>query len=203
VKTLSVDVRLVTATNIDLHRAIADGRFREDLFYRLNVVPVHLPPLRNRRDDIALLADHFLDYYNRRLDKSVGRVSPDAMAALTLFRWPGNIRQLENVLERTVLFCDNETIERSDLPQELRSGAEASAADPVASAEAVVTGGVGLKDVVKQHTERVERESIVRVLGQTGGNVTRCAKLLKISRKSLQNKMKEFGLREGARDQRT
>ena len=190
VKTTKVQVRLIAATSRDLTKEIAAGRFREDLFYRLNVVPLQLPPLRERRDDIPLLAEHFRQKYNARLKKNVERIEDDALAALSAYSWPGNIRELENVLERTILFAEGTVIRAADLPPSLRQ-------QPL---DAVPAGAAGLapgpmKEIVKGQVQAIERDLIVRGLEVTGGNVTRTAKLLKISRKSLQMKMKEFGLR--------
>ena len=194
IKTIKVDVRLVTATNLDLAREVQIGNFREDLYYRLNVVPIHLPPLRDRRDDIAVLVEHFITKFNERLKKKITLVDADALERLTAYHWPGNIRELENVLERTILFCSGPTIGAADLPPELQMAVSPSTNEPRAA------GGPGratsLKEVVRQETERVERELIVRALDATGGNVTQAARKLKISRKSLQTKMKEFGLRD-------
>jgi Nif-specific regulatory protein len=202
IKTIKVDVRLVTATNRDLAKEVAIGNFREDLYYRLNVVPVHLPPLRERRSDIPLLVEHFVQKFNERLKKSISAVDPDALDRLTSHHWPGNIRELENVLERTLLFAAGPRISAADLPPELQKEAAPAVAaagpgsGPITPSQApAATGATSLKEIVRQETERVERELIVRALEETGGNVTRAARKLKISRKSLQNKMKDFGLR--------
>jgi len=177
-----------------LPEEIAGGRFREDLYYRLNVVPITLPPLRERREDIPLLVEHFRQKYNARLRKNVERIEDEALACLAAYAWPGNIRELENVLERTILFAEGPRIGVSDLPASLRK----QPAD-VPAAEAQVAAASGppgpLKEIVKGQVQAIERDLIVRGLEVTGGNVTRTAKLLKISRKSLQMKMKEFGLR--------
>ena len=216
IKTIKVDVRLVTATNRDLLKEVQVGAFREDLFYRLNVVPIHLPPLRERRGDIPLLVEYFIARFNERLKKQIAGVDEEALARLTAHPWPGNIRELENVLERTILFCEGPTIHASDLPPEMSGVAPATvnAPLPLAAAASIpnVTPPFGsamppgappaevrassLKELVRQETDRVERELIVRALEETGGNVTQAARKLKISRKSLQNKMKEFGLRD-------
>jgi len=222
IKTLKVDVRLITATNRDLEQETQRGNFREDLFYRLNVVPLQIPPLRQRKGDIPLLVAHIIKKFNERLKKNITGIADDALAALEGHGWPGNIRELENVLERTILFCKNERIERADL----QLGATPSTIPPPISSpvpaapiEVAVprtstndSGGLSipeddeegdmgeisgsLKDVVRAETARVERELIVKALDETGGNVTQAARLLKISRKSLQMKMKEFGLRD-------
>ena len=192
VKTTKVEVRLIAATSRDLTREIAAGRFREDLFYRLNVVPIFLPTLRERRDDIPLLVEHFRQKYNARLKKSVEKIEDDALLALAAYSWPGNIRELENVLERTILFAEGTTIRAADLPASLRQSAPADAAAP-----GMLPGSPPgpLKEIVKEQVQAIERDLIARGLEVTGNNVTRTAKLLKISRKSLQMKMKEFGLR--------
>jgi DNA-binding NtrC family response regulator len=192
VRTTTVEVRLVAATSRDLTKEIAAGRFREDLFYRLNVVPVFLPPLRERREDIPLLVEHFRQKYNARLKKSVERVEDDALSALAAYTWPGNIRELENVLERTILFAEGPVIRAADLPASLRQSQPQAEGVPAFSPPS--TPGP-LKEIVREQVQAIERDLIVRGLEVTGNNVTRTAKLLKISRKSLQMKMKEFGLR--------
>src|SRR5712692_1052278 len=194
VKSTRVEVRLVAATSRDLGKEIAAGRFREDLFYRLNVVPIHLPPLRERRDDIPLLVGHFRQKYNARLKKKVEKVEDDALTALAAYTWPGNIRELENVLERTILFAEGPVIRSAELPASLRTGSPADAA-PVASGLLPGSPPGPLKEIVKGQVQAIERDLIVRGLEVTKNNVTRTARLLKISRKSLQMKMKEFGLR--------
>ncbi len=198
IKTIGVDVRLVAATNRDLAQEIQAGRFREDLYYRLNVVQVRLPPLRERKSDIPLLVEHFIHRYKGRLKKDVQGVSVEALEQFLAHPWPGNIRELENVIERCMLFADGSHIELRDLPDEVRVVARpASASGAVADTVSEESGETpGLKEAVRQATSRVERELIVRALAQTGGNVTHTARLLKISRKSLQTKMKELGLRE-------
>ncbi len=194
IRTTQVDVRVVAATNRDLDEEISAGRFREDLYYRLNVVRVPLPPLRERGQDIPMLAEHFLAHFNQRLGRDVQGFSEEAMRLLQCSPWRGNIRELENVVERCMLFCDGAEIGADALPPELRDCA------PVASVELpevrALDAETGLKDVVKDATAKLERGLIEGALEQTGGNVTHAAKLLKISRKSLQMKMKEFGLRE-------
>jgi DNA-binding NtrC family response regulator len=188
VRTLKVDVRLITATNRDLQKEIEGGAFRDDLFYRLNVVPVQLPPLRDRRSDVPLLIDHFIEKFNARLRKRIGGVEDDALEALCAYHWPGNIRELENVIERSLLFSSGPLIRLRELPAEVTAAAPARPSDM-----AVETS---LKAIVRAETERLERDVIRRALDETGWNVTRAARKLKISRKSLQVKMKELGLRE-------
>jgi nitrogen regulation protein NR(I) len=198
IKTLRVDVRLIAATNRNLEALIADGRFREDLFYRLNVVPIALPALRDRREDIPLLIQHFIEKYNRRLGKRVERVDEGALEILTAYGWPGNIRELENVMERSVLFADGPLVTVAQLPETLRerTGAAAVPVAPVGALGAIAApSGASMKDIVRQAQADLEKTLISRALDETNGNVTRAAKLLQISRKSLQVKMKELGLR--------
>ncbi|MCP4676744.1 MAG: sigma-54-dependent Fis family transcriptional regulator [Deltaproteobacteria bacterium] len=192
--TTEVDVRLIAATNQDLRKRIADGQFRDDLFYRLNVVQIDLPPLRKRPADIPLLVDHFITKFNSRLNKSVAGVDEEAMGALLTYGWPGNIRELENVVERCMLFCDGDTLVAKDLPPEVTGDERVIGTGEITVPEDL---GGGLKDKVKAATASLERQLINRALEQTGRNVTRAARLLKISRKSLQTKMKDFGLRDG------
>ncbi|HWV37842.1 MAG TPA: sigma-54 dependent transcriptional regulator [Vulgatibacter sp.] len=196
VKTIKVDVRLIAATNRDLQKEIQAGRFREELYYRLNVVPVALPPLRERRDDIPLLVEFFLDKYNRRLNKRIAKLSPAALEMLQNHPWPGNIRELENLMERTVLFADGPVVGVSDLPESLRAPQAGVPSILSVPMPAIAPGDASLKDIVKGSVAVLERDLITRALDETGGNVTQAAKKLKISRKSLQNKMKEFGLRD-------
>jgi two-component system response regulator AtoC len=189
VNTVKVDVRIITATNKDLEGEVKTGRFREDLFYRLNVVPIHLPPLRERKEDIDLLVKYFIQQFNQRLKKNVTGITPETMASLRTFTWPGNIRQLENVLERMVLMSDGATLRLEDLPEEvaLASGLINAAGEP--------TGGTTFKEIVKRQTQSVERELIEKALEETLGNVTRAAERLGLSRKGLQLKIKELGIR--------
>jgi two-component system response regulator AtoC len=213
IKTIKVDVRLLTATNRDLATEIVSGSFREDLYYRLNVVPIHLPSLRERRQDIPLLVDHFITRFNERLKKQITGIDPEAVERLMAHNWPGNIRELENVIERTILFCEGPEIRTADLPGEFGGVPPSSSqpelpavattspnlpsASPAPSAAPLVGEEVGsLKEAVRVETVRVERELIQRALDETGGNVTQAARKLQISRKSLQTKMKELGLRD-------
>jgi nitrogen regulation protein NR(I) len=198
IKTIRVDVRLVAATNRDLKKLIASGGFRDDLFYRLNVVPIRLPALRERAGDIPVLVDHFLTKFNERLKKHVVGAELEALDLLSVYGWPGNIRELENVVERAVLFCDTQKLRVQDLPPELRGSSGLTTPPPSeAELQAALASEGGLKEHVKVAMSRLERELVGRALTQTGGNVTHAARLLKISRKGLPLKMKELGLREG------
>jgi DNA-binding NtrC family response regulator len=180
------------------------------LYYRLNVVPIALPALRERRSDVPLLVSHFVAKFNARLKKSVESVDDAAMEKLTGYGWPGNIRELENVIERAVLFADGVSITVGDLPEDVRGAREdglRSKSDPAIDHarephdSSPHEGGTpapsdGLKEQVKAAMSRLEKDLIDRALRQTQGNVTHAARLLKISRKGLQLKMKELGLRE-------
>jgi len=187
-RTLRVNVRLIAATNKDLARCVAEGTFREDLFYRLNVVSIRLPPLRERVEDIPPLCAHFIERFNERLGRRIEGFEPEAMAALRRHHWPGNVRELENLVERCVLFSEGPRIGLADLPEAVRGAAGSSSAAP--------DDPLALKSQVKAAAERVERDLIDRALRLTDHNVTRAAKLLRISRKSLQVKMRDLGLRE-------
>ncbi|WNG57491.1 sigma-54-dependent Fis family transcriptional regulator [Archangium gephyra] len=196
IKTTRVDVRLIAATNRDLQAEIETGRFRKDLYYRLAVVPIVLPPLRERRADIPMLAVHFVEKYNRKLNKKIESISDDAMVLLQAYNWPGNIRELENLIERVLLFADGPTITVKDLPDPIRQGSGTPAPALSAAPLEASTGEGGLKDIVRMKAAELEKDLITKALEETGGNVTRAARLLQISRKSLQTKMKEFGLRD-------
>jgi transcriptional regulator with GAF, ATPase, and Fis domain len=215
VKTRRVDVRLIAATNRDLTREIEEKRFREDLYYRLNVVPVHLPALRDRPEDIGPLVDHFVSRCNERLGKGVQGFSGAALEAMRGHGWPGNIRELENLVERMVLFASGEQIELDDLPDSFAradrrgedhgeehdedGGAaedERSGSSPSHIRLPLDSLGLDLKEAVRAGSRLVEEALIREALAQANSNVTRSARLLGISRRSLQSKMKELGLRE-------
>jgi two-component system response regulator AtoC len=197
IKTHKVDVRLVAATNRDLEKAIAEGQFREDLFYRLNVVPIALPPLRERLDDIPRLVAHFIDKFNARLGRNVTRLTDEALSTLMAYGWPGNIRELENIIERTILFADVQVIDVQGLPPELVARVRNNR---MSQKPATTEKDTSMKSIVRQATAELEKDLIQRALDDTGGNVTHAARRLKISRKSLQIKMKELGLREERED---
>ena len=187
VRSLKVDARLVAATNRDLAEEVQRGAFRQDLYYRLAVIPVALPPLRDRAQDVPLLVDHFLERFNDRLGRSFTGLSAAALEILKGYPWPGNIRELENLMERTMLLADGDVIDVADLPG-MGSGPALPDADDL--------DGMGLKEYVRVHTTKLERDRIQKVLEAEDNNVTRAARRLGISRKSLQTKMKEYGLRE-------
>jgi two-component system, NtrC family, response regulator AtoC len=180
-----VDVRVVAATSRDLDADVHAGRFRADLFYRVNVVRVALPPLRERREDIPELVRHFLDVFNQRLGLRVSRVSAPAMRRLMEYDWPGNVRELENVIERAVVLCDGTQVEADQLPPNVRANAGDAARGPRKEEDDLS---------VKRRTEALERRLIQRALQETGGNRTRAARLLDLSHRALLYKIKEYGL---------
>jgi nitrogen regulation protein NR(I) len=194
IKTCRVDVRVIAATNRDLEKEIEAGRFRKDLYYRLNVVPIHLAPLRERASDVPQLVSHFIEKHNKRLNKKIEGISDEALARLQAYPWPGNIRELENMMVRVLLCADGPRIELKDLPEPVRGGLQPPA--PAAGDAVPEPGEKPLKDFLKEKQAQIEKSFIVQALQKTDGNVTRAAKLLQISRKSLQMKMKEFGLRD-------
>ncbi len=199
VNTIHVDVRIITATNKDLESEVRAGRFREDLFYRLNVVPIRLPALRDRRDDIDQLVKFFIQQFNKKLGKAVHSIEPACLDALRSYSWPGNIRQLENALERMLLMTESNILGVVDLPEEIlnqvRHLVPALNQPP---ADALTAGSTTFKEIVRRQTQNVERELIEKALEETGGNVTRAAEKLGLSRKGLQLKMKELGVRRSA-----
>jgi len=189
-RTIKVDVRLIAATNRNLLQDVKDGRFREDIYYRLNVFPTHLPPLRERREDILPLTDYFIEKFNSKLDRQVKHIDSRVKDLLVSYDWPGNIRELENLMERIVLMAGGDSITFEDIPPEWKTAAEA-----ISVAQ---QGGQKkpFKDFVKSHMEEVEKQSIMQCLEEVGGNVTKAAQRLGLSRKGLQLKMIKYNLRK-------
>jgi len=178
---LTTDVALIAATNRSLREDVKAGRFREDLFFRLHVVPIEVPALRERREDIAALVQHFIEKLNRAFGRSVSGVSGKAMELLQSYRWPGNVRELRNVIERTVILLPTDVIQPSDLPPELRA--------------ASVGGADGCPFILPEEgvdLEAVEKGLLVQALTRTGGNQSAAARLLGISRYALRYRMEKF-----------
>jgi len=171
---IKVDVRIISATNKDMKKAIASGEFREDLYYRLNVVSIELPPLRERREDIPLLAQHFLKKFVIENQKEITGFSPEATDFLLKYEWPGNVRELENAIERAVILAKDSYIEATDLPQENSTLARSS--------------------VPEESLAEMERNHILNILNEAGGNRSEAARILGISRVTLHNKLKAYGL---------
>jgi two-component system, NtrC family, response regulator AtoC len=184
-KTIKVDVRLVVATNINLEEAVTSGAFRQDLFYRLNVVPIHLPPLRQRPEDIPPLVDHFMALFNTKLNRQISGISDEAVKILAKYSWPGNIRELENIMERAVLFATGPVLKEENF----------SSIIPMDSKTVQnISENISFRDIIQQETERLEKELLINALNENGGNVTKTAKKLGLSRKGVQIKMKRYGL---------
>ncbi|HEY2990683.1 MAG TPA: sigma-54 dependent transcriptional regulator [Candidatus Binatia bacterium] len=183
---IKVDARVIAATNQNLEEAVKAGRFRQDLYYRLHVFPLPLPPLRDRTEDIPLLVSHFIEKSKTKTNKAIKGVAPQAMALLIAYEWPGNVRELENVIQRMVLIAKGELLDVADLPREIRGGESEARATPK-----------GLKGIARESSALIEKKAIVDALAKTGGNVTRAAQALGVSRATLQNKMKAYGLRSG------
>jgi DNA-binding NtrC family response regulator len=180
---INVDIRMVAATNANLEQAVAEGRFRKDLYYRLKVIPINLPPLRERPEDIPLLVKHFIDHFNREFKKNTRGVTHTAMQALMEYPWPGNIRELKNLIERVMILENKEMIDHPDLPTEILVQEPYR---PVEQAFTLPPGGVILEDV--------EKSLIEQALKRTGGNQTRAAKLLGLTRDTLRYRLKKFDL---------
>lgn len=180
-KTLKSDVRVIAATHADLEKMVKERVFRQDLYFRLSVVPLHLPPLRERPMDIPALADHFLVRYSEKNRKDIRTFHPEAMEALLAYTWPGNIRELENAIERAVILCLDEQILLRHLPTQIQQANVDQDKRPFA-----IRPGRSLKDM--------EKELILSTLRQTANNRTRAAEILGITRQTLQNKLKEYGL---------
>jgi two-component system response regulator AtoC len=185
-----VDVRVVAATHRDLREEVRAGRFREDLFYRLNVFTVALPALRERAEDVPLLAAHFLDKHARALRRTLRGFSPEALALLAAHAWPGNVRELENVVERAVAVAGGEVVEPADLPPELSAGAA-----PAPPAPGAALAALPYKDAVAGARDRVTREYLVALMTEFGGNVTRAAERAGVERESLHRLLRKHGLR--------
>ena len=194
-KPISVDVRIVLATNVDLAQAVADGTFREDLYYRIQVVALEMPPLRERRSDIAMLGNHFLHRFARDMGKNIQGFSDAALKRLVEAPWPGNVRQLENVIERAVVLTEHERIQEEDLPPGLASTVvpAVAAADPAAGVDSpLVTPGMPI--TLKEGLLGPEKELIQRALAHHKGNRKLTAETLDINRSTLFNKMRKFDL---------
>ena len=180
-KSIKVDVRIIAATAQDLAEAVKQAGFRDDLFYRINVLSIHLPPLRERREDIPLLVNHFIEKFNKRLQKAIEEIRPDALQCLIDYSWPGNVRELENVIERTMVLTERFEICRDELPDEIRSG-------PATGGDTLAVDSISLK----ANTMVLEKSLIQRALRETNNNRTRAAKLLEISHPTLLSKMKAY-----------
>jgi two-component system response regulator HydG len=184
-RSIPVDMRLVAATNQNLEELVKAGRFRADLFYRLNVVRLHTPPLRERIDDIPLLVAHFIEKYNQKLGRGIQGSTAEAQALLMTYNWPGNVRELENVIQRAMILATGERLETGDIAEEIRG-----------TKTATPSAAQSLLDRTRDSAGVIERQNILDALARHHGNVTHTAKALGVSRATLQNKMKQYGLRK-------
>jgi two-component system, NtrC family, response regulator AtoC len=193
-QTIDVDVRVVAATLRDLEQDVMNGRFRDDLYYRLNVVSIRIPPLRERQEDIPLLIEHLIKKHNKRLGLNIVRVQPDAMRALMDYHWRGNVRELENCIERALVLTESDSIDMDSLPDHVRNSA------PQAPRHETTTAPMPDEDAedsslsIRDRTRTLEIDLIVRALKKTKGNRTHAAKILEISHRALLYKLKEYGL---------
>jgi len=183
-KSIKIDVRIVAATVKDLIREVNEGRFREDLFYRLNVFPIHLPPLRERKEDIPMLVTHFIKKYNIAIGKNVVGIHPKALEVLLNYRWFGNVRELENTIERAIVLADGSDIEKDNLPIDIQGFQEKVQLPPIAEENYSI----------KKASKIMEINLIQKALEKTKGNHTHAARLLEISHRALLYKIKEYGL---------
>jgi DNA-binding NtrC family response regulator len=190
VKELTVNTRIISATNRDLQQAIEEKLFRKDLYYRLNVIPIRIPPLRERKEDVPLLVNHFIERFNRELGKHVKPAGRDVLEAMVAYDWPGNVRELRNVVERAMLLEADDEFLLSHLPHEMR---RSSGAIPTVRSASVVDSFMPMT------LREMERLQIERTLGQTKGNKSRAAAILGISRQTLREKLKTFEAADAAR----
>lgn len=192
-KTITSDFRVVAATNRDLEEEVKEGRFREDLYYRLNVIPLDAPPLRERGQDVPLLVEHFVKKFNRSKKKGIKKVSDDAMAQLLRYPWPGNVRELENMVERMVILAMGDKITMEDLPERILAATGAQRAPSTSNGQQfdeIPAEGFFLNRTVADF----EKQLIIQALGQTNWVKNRAAKLLNVNRTTLIEKMKRFKL---------
>ncbi len=185
-KTIEVDVRVIAATNKDLEKEIAKGNFREDLYYRLNVIPFHVPPLRERKADISRLANHFLQYFCRKESRETKTLDEESMHAITNYSWPGNVRELKNLIERLTIMSPGTTIIRSQIPQAIHNGQQTTAKDQ---------SSINLTaNTFRTAKEEFEKEFLIQKLEENDWNVSRTAEAVEIERSNLHRKIKTYGI---------
>ncbi len=185
-ETLCVDVRLISATHKDLPKEIKEGNFREDLYYRLKVVEILLPPLRNRREDIIILAERFIQYFSEKHRKNVKSISNEAVKVFTRYSWPGNVRELQNVIESAVVMANVETLEISDFPGEISSS----------DSNLSFNYNLPFRDAKKIVVDTFERDFVSRKLAENDGNISKTAEALGMHRQSLQQKIKDLNMKQ-------
>lgn len=189
VKEIAIDVRVLAATNRDLHKMTEEKRFREDLYYRLNVLSIEIPPLRERRSDVPVLIDYFVKKHTRGTDRKIN-IESDAKKLLLDYHYPGNVRQLESALERAILLCENDTIALEDLPPEMTQSRSIGSAATNDSQFKLPPEGVNFEDV--------ERSLIMQAMDRTDNNITKSAKLLGLTFRTLQYRLEKFGIKKDA-----
>ena len=187
-KTIDLDIRIITATNLDLEKAVAEKRFREDLFYRINVIPIHLPPLRERKEDIPVLINHFLRTFNKSKNKTTKGFTPNSMNYLTKYHWPGNVRELQNLIEMLVVMNGSGNIGLRDLPEKIKLNSERTRG--VISDIEILDNGLGLNETIGQ----IEKDLLQKALVKSGGVKSRAAKLLNLNRTTLVEKLKRYNI---------
>ncbi len=183
-ETLKVNIRIITATNKNLKKLVEEGKFREDLFYRLNIVNLHLPPLRERQDDIPIFCEYFIKYYSHKHSKSVKGIQPNALKFLEFYTWPGNVRELQNLIENLVVLCRGDLITVEMLPDN-------------------ITGSVNQKAMIMEigsTMDEIEKKAILTTLDYTNWNKSKAAKILSIGRKTLLRKLEEYGVNSGGEE---
>jgi two-component system response regulator PilR (NtrC family) len=189
---IDVDVRVIAATNKDFEKEIAEGRFREDLYYRLSVIPIHLPPLRERRDDIPLLAREFLGRFGKSMSKNIEGIEPEAMRRLEVYDWPGNVRELENTIERAVALEAGHRISSDALPDKIRNHHQESIPGAVSNGNGASLPPEGLN--LEEHIQQLERSYLLAALERSGGVRTQAANILKMSYRSFRHYAKKYGV---------
>jgi Nif-specific regulatory protein len=205
--TVKVDVRVIAATNLDLEEEVRKGTFREDLYYRFNVVTINLPPLRNRREDIPRLIDHFLDRYNRENSRNLRKISRDVLNILLRYPWPGNVRELENAVERAVVLCTGEEFTEDLLPLQIRLSAQSVRSDSAGESIEVLAGKLAVhamkqfqpqdgqpSHICEAAVAALEQQLIQEALKQNDGVKTRTADFLGINRNTLNKKVKDLNI---------
>jgi len=193
-ETLAVDVRIISATHRDLEEEIEEGRFREDLYYRIKVVNIKIPPLRHRKEDIPLLVNRFIQHFNKKHHKNIVSISNDAMKKLLAYDWPGNIRQLKNTIESAVVLTNNEVLAVSDLSEEI--------VQPEESLVSVknINYNLSFRDAKKILIENFERDFIKKKLEEYGGNISHTAEALDMHRQNLQQKIRDLQINKDSKD---
>jgi two-component system nitrogen regulation response regulator NtrX len=190
-RTIKVDVRVIAATNKNLEEEIEKGTFREDLYFRLAVIPIHVPPLRERTEDIPLLVRHYLEYFSRESNARPRRIAQAALDALQRYRWKGNIRELRNTVERLIIMSPGDTIDLADLPGSIRSPGSAGATSSQVSRQSAVAD-TGAGGTLREFKDNAERAFLVTKLRENGWNISKTAELIDTPRSNLYKKLEQY-----------